>query len=55
VSEDGQVSDVRVISGTPALFPPAISAVREWSYRPTLLNGQPIKTEEDITIEFRAR
>jgi outer membrane biosynthesis protein TonB len=53
VGEDGRISDVRAISGPPALFPPAITAVREWSYRPTFLNGQPIKTQEDIIIVFR--
>jgi TonB family protein len=55
VGEDGRINGVNAISGPPALLSPAISAVRQWSYRPTLLNGQPIKTQEDIIIVFRRR
>jgi protein TonB len=55
VGEDGQITDVKRISGPMPLIPAAMSAVREWRYTPTLLNGRPVKTEEDVTIEFRAR
>jgi Gram-negative bacterial TonB protein C-terminal/PilZ domain len=55
VGEDGQITDVKRISGPMHLIPAAISAVREWRYTPTLLDGRPIKTEQDVTIEFRAR
>jgi TonB family protein len=53
VDSDGYVSDVRAISGPRALFPQAMSAVRKWRYHPTFLNGQAIKTQENIMIVFR--
>ena len=30
-----------------------MNAVREWRYRPTLLNGKPVETQEDVTFVFR--
>ena len=53
VGDNGGIIDIKPISGPAALYPPAISAIREWRYRPTILNGQPIKTQEDILIAFR--
>ncbi len=54
VGEDGQITDVKRISGPLPLIPAAMSAVREWRYTPTLLNGRPVKTQQDVTIEFRS-
>jgi Gram-negative bacterial TonB protein C-terminal/PilZ domain len=53
VGDDGRIIDIKAISGPPALFPSAMSVIREWRYRPTILNGQPIRTQEDILIVFR--
>jgi hypothetical protein len=55
VGENGQVTDVKLVSGPMPLVPAAMSAIREWRYMPTLLNGRPIKTEEDVIIVSRAR
>jgi len=55
VAENGQITDVKRISGSMPLIPAAMSAIREWRYAPTLLNGRPVKTEVDVTIVFRAR
>jgi protein TonB len=55
VGENGQITDVKRISGPMPLIPAAMSAIREWRYAPTLLNGRPVKTEADVTIVFRAR
>jgi TonB family protein len=55
VGDGGRIIDIKAISGPPALVPSAMSAIREWRYRPTKLNGQPIKTQEDIIIVFRGR
>jgi protein TonB len=55
VSENGQVTEVKQISGPKPLASGAISAIREWRYSPTLFDGRPVKTEEEITIAFRAR
>jgi len=55
VGENGQITDVKRISGPMPLIPAAMSAIREWRYAPTLLSGRPVKTEADVTILFRAR
>jgi len=55
VGENGQITDVKRISGPMPLIPAAMSAIREWRYAPTLLSGRPVKTEADVTIVFRAR
>ena len=55
VAENGQITDVKRISGPMPLIPAAMSAIRQWQYAPTLLSGRPVKTEADVTIVFRAR
>jgi TonB family protein len=50
---DGLVKDLQPLSGPPSLVPAALAAVRAWRYNPTLLNGQPIETQEDISLVFR--
>jgi TonB family protein len=53
ISVDGSIKDLQALSGPPSLLPAALTAVREWRYNPTLLNGQPIETQEDISLVFR--
>jgi outer membrane biosynthesis protein TonB len=53
IGRDGAVQSAALISGPPLLAPLAISAIREWRFKQTLLGGQPIETEEDITVVFR--
>lgn len=53
VGQFGQVSDVKLLSGSAALFPAARSAVYQWRYKPTLLNNRRVAVQQDITIEFR--
>lgn len=52
VGADGLVKDVRVLSGDPRLAEPAIEAVGQWVFRPTLLNGQPIAVIAQIRLNF---
>jgi TonB-like protein len=49
----GQVLDVKLVSGSISLLPSAMSAIRLWRYKPTLLNKRPIQVQQDVTIEFR--
>jgi TonB family protein len=49
----GQVLDIKLVSGSGSLFPAAMSAIRQWRYKPTLLNKAPIEAQQDVTIEFR--
>jgi TonB family protein len=55
VGEDGAVHEVSVVSGPPLLAVSAEDAVRSWRYSPTLLDGKPIATQEDIAIVFSLR
>jgi len=53
IGADGSIKDLQPLSGPPPLFPAALTAVRQWRYNPTMLNGQPIETQEDISLAFR--
>jgi protein TonB len=52
IGKDGTVRDVRVESGLPVLAQAAIEAVKQWRYRPYILNGEPIEIDSQITINF---
>jgi periplasmic protein TonB len=52
IGKDGSVQDVRVESGLPILAQAAIDAVKQWRYRPYLLNGEPVEVDSRITINF---
>jgi protein TonB len=53
IGRDGRIASLEVISGHPLLVQAALDAVRRWSYRPTMLNGQPVDVETSITIVFK--
>jgi TonB family protein len=50
---NGDVEDLTLVSGHPLLAPAAIEAVKQWKYKPYLLNGQPVKVETQITVSFQ--
>jgi protein TonB len=52
IGKDGAVQDVRIESGLPILAQAAIEAVKQWRYRPYLLNGEPVEVDSRITINF---
>jgi protein TonB len=52
IGKDGRVLDVRVESGLPILAQAAMDAVKQWCYRPYLLNGEPVEVDSRITIDF---
>ncbi len=52
IGKDGCVQDVRVESGLPILAEAAIDAVRQWRYKPYMLNGEPVEVDSRITINF---
>src|SRR5229473_4981012 len=52
IGEDGTVEDVRVEKGLPVLAQAATEAVKQWRYRPYLLNGEPVELDSQITINF---
>ena len=52
ISKAGAIENLRAISGHPMLVPAAIDAVRQWLYRPYILNSEPIEVETQITVNF---
>src|SRR3984885_14077434 len=53
VGANGEVESFHPISGPESLAHAAMIAVREWRYKPTLLNGKAVETQEDVTFVFR--
>ncbi len=52
IGKDGSVQDVRVESGLPILAQAAIDAVKQWRYKPYLVDGEPVEVDSRITINF---
>jgi protein TonB len=52
ISQDGSVKDVRVESGLPIFAQAAIDAVKQWRYKPYLIDGEPVEVDSRITINF---
>lgn len=52
ISKQGAIENLRVVSGHPMLTQSALDAVRQWRYRPYLLNGEPVEVETQITVNF---
>jgi TonB family protein len=53
VAENGTIKGIKFVSGPPALANAAITAVRQWRYKPATLNGKPIEAPKRITLIFR--
>jgi periplasmic protein TonB len=52
IDGNGQITNLQLVSGHPMLVPAAIAAVRQWRYKPYLLNAQPVEVETTITVIF---
>lgn len=52
IDREGKIENLQVISGHPLLVQAAMDAVRQWRYRPYILNEQPIEVETQITVNF---
>jgi TonB family protein len=53
IDKSGNVYDVQLVSGHPMLAPAAVEAVKQWKYRPYLLNGEPVEVETTVQVIFR--
>lgn len=53
IAQDGTVLGVELLSGSQLLTRAAIDAVRQWRYRPTLINGKPVQTDSELSLVFR--
>lgn len=52
ISREGRIVKLRVVSGHPLLAAAAVEAVRQWVYRPTLLNGESVEVSAPIDVNF---
>ena len=52
IDVNGQITNLQLVSGHPMRVPAAIDAVKQWRYKPYLLNGQPVEVETTITVIF---
>jgi protein TonB len=52
IATDGSVQSLEVVGGDPLFFQSALQAVRQWRYRPTILNGQPVEIDTHITVIY---
>jgi len=52
ISKDGNIENLQLISGHPMLAPAAIEAVKQWKYRPYLLNGEPVEVDTQVQVNF---
>ena len=52
ISREGDVTEVKLVSGHPMLVPSAIDAVKRWKYKPYLLNGEPVEVETQVTVNY---
>jgi periplasmic protein TonB len=52
IDKDGKVAQLEVVTGHPLLVQAALDAVKQWRYKPTLLNGDPVEVDTTITVTF---
>ncbi len=52
ISKDGSIEGLTLISGHPMLAPAAIEAVKQWKYKPYLLNGEPVEVDTEVLVNF---
>jgi protein TonB len=52
ISKEGAIENLQLISGHPMLAPAAIEAVKQWKYKPYLLNGEPVEVETQVQVNF---
>lgn len=53
IATDGTIQFLQVVSGEPLFIQSALDAVRQWRYRPTVLNGQPMEIDTFITVIYK--
>jgi len=52
ISKTGDIETMELVSGHPVLVPAAMDAVKQWKYRPYLLNGNPVEVDTQIQVNF---
>ena len=52
IDKEGKVAQMEVVSGHPLLVQSALEAVKQWRYKPTQLNGEPVEVDTTIQVTF---
>lgn len=52
IATDGTIRSLEIVSGDPIFYQSALEAVRQWRYKPTILNGQPVEIDTHITVIY---
>jgi periplasmic protein TonB len=52
IATDGTIRSLEIVSGDPIFYQSALEAVRQWCYKPTILNGQPVEIDTHITVIY---
>ena len=52
IGKDGSIQNLHVVSGHPMLTNAALEAVKEWKYKPYILNGEPVEVDTTINVNF---
>jgi TonB family protein len=55
ITKTGQVRDLKLVRGSPVLARAAMDAVKQWHYQPYRLNGEPLESQTEITVQFHAK
>ena len=53
IATDGTIQSLQVVSGDPLFYQSAMEAVRQWRYRPTVLNGEPVEIDTFISVIYK--
>jgi protein TonB len=53
IDQQGKVTEMKVVSGSPLLIQAAMQALEQWRYQPTLLNGEPVAVDMVVTVHFQ--
>jgi TonB family protein len=53
ISKTGNITAVKILHGDPQLARAALEAVKQWKYKPYLLDGQPVEIQTQITVNFK--
>jgi TonB family protein len=54
ITKEGNVTNLKVLSGDAVLARAAVDAVRQWRYKPYYLDGQPVEIQTQITVNFKS-
>lgn len=52
ISKEGEIKNLRAVAGPPQLIPPSIEAVKQWRYKPYLLNGEAVEISTEIKVNY---